>query len=60
MKIVDSETGVLWEEPYSISPKKGAISPGCDETFIVKFAPIEIEQDFSWLICCKIGNLNPT
>lgn len=59
MKIVDSETGVLKEEPYSISPNKGSIAPGCDETFVVKFSPTEIEADFSRLICCKIGNLNP-
>ena len=59
MKIVDSETGVLWEEPYSISPNKGSIAPGCDESFIVKFSPTEIEADFSRLISCKIGNLNP-
>jgi hypothetical protein len=25
MKIVDAETGVLKEEPYSISPSKGSI-----------------------------------
>lgn len=60
MKIVNAETGVLHEEPYTISPKKGSIAPGCDENFVVMFSPTEIEQDFSRLICCKIGNLNPT
>ncbi len=28
---------------YSISPKKGAIKPGCDELFTLKFQPTEVE-----------------
>jgi hydrocephalus-inducing protein len=58
-KIVDSKLGTSKEAPYSIKPSKGSITPGCDETYVVKFAPTEIEPDFSRLICCKIGNLNP-
>lgn len=42
-KIVNSETGILDAGPYSIIPKKGDIAPGCDDNFIVKFSPVEIE-----------------
>lgn len=58
-KIVNSETGILDAGPYSIIPKKGSISPGCDDNFVVKFSPVEIEQDFSRILSANIENLSP-
>lgn len=42
-KIVNSEAGILDAGPYSIVNKKGTIAPGCDDNFLLKFSPIEIE-----------------
>lgn len=53
-KIVNSETGILDAGPYSIIPKKGSIAAGCDDNFIVKFAPVEIEDDFSRILSANI------
>lgn len=58
-KIVNSSSGILDAGPYTIIPKKGAIAPSCDENFIVKFAPVEIESDFSRILSANINNLNP-
>lgn len=58
-KIVNSSSGILDAGPYTIIPKKGSISPGCDENFIVKFAPVEVEQDFSRILSANIHDLNP-
>lgn len=58
-KIVNSETGILDAGPYSIIPKKGSISAGCDDNFIVKFSPVEIEDDFSRILSANIENLSP-
>jgi len=58
-KIVNSETGILDAGPYSIIPKKGSIAPGCDDNFVVKFSPVEIEQDFSRILSANIENLSP-
>jgi hydrocephalus-inducing protein len=58
-KIVNSQTGILDAGPYSIIPKKGTVSPGCDENFIIKFAPVEIESDFSRIFSANIQNLDP-
>lgn len=58
-KIVNSNTAVLDAGPYTIIPKKGTIAPECDENFILKFSPIEVENDFSRLLSANIQNLNP-
>jgi hydrocephalus-inducing protein len=58
-KIVNSETGILDAGPYNIIPKKGSISPGCDDNFVVKFSPVEIEDDFGRLLSANIENLSP-
>ena len=58
-KIANSMTGILDAGPYSIMPKKGAISPGCDDNFIVKFNPLEVEADMSRILSANILNLNP-
>jgi hydrocephalus-inducing protein len=58
-KIVNSETGVLDAGPYTVIPKKGSIAPGCDDTFIVKFSPTEVEHDFSRILSANIENLSP-
>ena len=58
-KIVNSETGVLDAGPYTVIPKKGTIAAGCDDTFIVKFSPIEVEHDFSRILSANIENLSP-
>ena len=57
--ITNPATGMLDAGPYSIFPKKGSIAPGCDDNFLVKFAPIEIENDFTRLISANILNLDP-
>ncbi len=59
-KIVNSQTGVLDAGAYTIIPKKGSISPGCDENFIVRFAPVEVESDFSRILSANINHLSPT
>jgi hydrocephalus-inducing protein len=58
-KIVNSETGILDAGPYTIIPKKGTIAPGCDDNFLVKFSPVEIEHDFSRILSANIENLSP-
>lgn len=58
-KIANSETGILDAGPYTVIPKKGQISPGCDDTFIVKYSPTEIENDFSRILSANIENLSP-
>lgn len=58
-KIVNSETGVLDAGAYTVIPKKGSIAPGCDDTFIVKFSPTEVEHDFSRILSANIENLSP-
>lgn len=58
-KIANSMTGILDAGPYSIMPKKGAIAPGCDDNFIVKFNPLEVEADMSRILSANILNLNP-
>lgn len=58
-KIANSSTGILDAGPYSIIPKKGSIAPDCDDNFIVKFSPIEVEADFSRILSANINNLNP-
>ena len=58
-KITDSQTGVLNAGPYSIIPKQGSIAPGCDDNFILKFNPLEVEPDMSRLLSANIQHLNP-
>jgi len=58
-KIANASSGILDAGAFTIIPKKGSISPSCDENFIVKFAPVEIEQDFSRILSANIHDLNP-
>jgi len=51
-------TGILDAGPYSIMPKKGAIAPGCDDNFIIKFNPLEVDSDMSRILSANIQNLN--
>jgi len=57
-KIANSITGILDAGPYTIIPKQGTVAPGCDENFIVQFAPYEITSDFSRILSAGIRNLN--
>lgn len=59
-KIVNSNSGILDAGAYTIIPKKGSIAPSCDENFIVKFAPVEVESDFSRILSAGIHHLNPS
>jgi hydrocephalus-inducing protein len=58
-RIVSAKDGTNDSGPFSISPKKGVISPGCDETFVVKFSPLEIEKGIERLLSCKVQHLDP-
>lgn len=58
-KIANSETGILDAGAYSIIPKKGTIAAGCDDNFVVKFSPVEVENDFSRILSANIQNLSP-
>jgi len=58
-KIVNSETGIMDAGAYTIVPKKGSITPGCDDHFVVKFSPTEFEHDFSRILSGNIENLSP-
>ena len=58
-KLTNPESGILDAGAYSIFPKKGSIAPGCDDNFLVKFAPVEIESDFTRLICANFQHLDP-
>jgi hydrocephalus-inducing protein len=42
-----------------IFPKKGLIAPGCDDNFLIMFAPTEIEPNFSRLISANFLHLDP-
>jgi hypothetical protein len=53
-KIANSMTGILDAGPYNIMPKKGVIAPGCDDNFIVKFNPLEVETDMSRILSANI------
>ena len=58
-KIVNAETGILDAGPYTIIPKKGSIAAGCDDSFVVKFSPMEVEDDFERILSANIQNLSP-
>ena len=58
-KIVNSISGILDAGPFTIIPKIGTISPGCDENFIVKFSPVEVDPDFTRIFSANIHHLNP-
>lgn len=58
-KITNPETGMLDAGAYSIFPKKGSIAPGCDDNFLVKFAPMEIESNFTRMISSNFLYLDP-
>ena len=53
-KIANSMTGILDAGPYSIMPKKGAIAPNCDDNFIIKFNPLEVDSDMSRILSANI------
>ena len=57
-KIVNAQTGILDAGPFTIIPKKGTIAPSCDENFILKFAPVEVEQDFTRILSANINHLS--
>ena len=59
-KIVNSASGILDAGPFTIIPKTGVISPGCDENFIVKFSPVEVDPDFTRIFSANIHHLNPS
>jgi hypothetical protein len=44
---------------FNIFPKKGLIAPGCDDNFLIMFAPTEIEPNFSRLISANFLHLDP-
>jgi hydrocephalus-inducing protein len=58
-KITNPETGILDAGAYSIFPKKGSVAPGCDDNFLVRFAPMEIEADFARSISANFLHLDP-
>jgi len=58
-RIVNSSTGILDAGPYTVVPKKGSIAPGCDDNFLVKFSPMEVEDDFARILSANILNLDP-
>jgi len=58
-KIVNSSTGILDAGPYCIIPKQGTIAPGCDDNFIVKYSPVEVEADNTRILSANIRHLAP-
>jgi len=58
-KISNPETGMLDAGAYSIFPKKGSIAPGCDDNFLVRFAPMEIETSFQRVLSANLLDLDP-
>lgn len=58
-KISNPDTGMLDAGAYSIFPKKGSIAPGCDDNFLVKFAPMEIESSFKRVLSANLLDLDP-
>eukprot|EP01022_Parablepharisma_sp_SALTPOND_P020800 TRINITY_DN386_c0_g1_i3.p1 TRINITY_DN386_c0_g1~~TRINITY_DN386_c0_g1_i3.p1 ORF type:complete len:4093 (+),score=589.86 TRINITY_DN386_c0_g1_i3:873-13151(+) len=58
-KFTDAETGSIDAGPYSIIPRKGIIQAGCEESFIIKFSPIDAEDSFERLLVISIPSLNP-
>lgn len=42
-KVVSAETGKIDPGFYMISPHSGTIQPGCDESFVIRFSPTEVE-----------------
>lgn len=58
-KIINPRTDLLDAGSFSIFPKRGQIAPGCDENFLLKFAPLEVEPDFSRLVIADFLHLDP-
>lgn len=58
-KITNPATGILDAGAYSIFPKRGSVAPGCDDNFLVRFAPMEIEADFARSISANFLHLDP-
>lgn len=59
-KVVSAETGKIDPGYYLVSPHNGVIQPGCDETFVVRFSPTEVEDTNERLLVVNIENLDPT
>jgi hypothetical protein len=59
-KIANIKTAILDAGPFSINPKQGVIAPGCDDNFIVKYSPTEVDSDNVRLLSANIRNLNPS
>lgn len=57
--ISNPDSGMLDAGPYSIFPKKGSIAPGCDDNFLVKFAPMEVENSFLRKMSANFQHLDP-
>ena len=58
-KITNTLQGTVDNGPFSIIPRTGDISPGCTESFILKFSPLEVESNFERLLVCSILNRSP-
>ena len=58
-KITNPDNDMLDAGAFSIFPKKGHIAPGCDDNFLVKFAPMEIEASFLRTISANFLFLDP-
>jgi len=58
-KVCSAETGKLDAGPFSVSPREGSVSPGCDELVTVKFSPNEVDESNARLLVCSVQNLDP-
>lgn len=58
-KICNADTGKLDAGPYSVSPREGNVSAGCDEVVTVKFSPGEVDELNERLLICSLSNLAP-
>ena len=59
-KIVDAETGVVNEKPFSVSPRTSTIEPDCSDSITMTFAPnIKDCRSIRRLLSVKIANLDP-
>lgn len=58
-KLVHPQTGLYDAGYYLVTPKTGALSPGCDEIFSVKFSPTEVEDINHRLLVISMESLDP-
>ena len=59
-KIVSASTGKIDAGFFSISPHSGSILPDCNETFTVKFSPVEVDDINDRLLVVAMKNLDPS